>query len=134
LCEYPWWLGEHFYWFNQYPWQLIFKSMLPTSLTCTVIIHGFVSHMLFHNQYCVDYKIFHLFFIFSTLHMWFLYFIVFIFLLCIKILRLNSTYTLSPIYWHMLLLFLNFRFHVLIRFEFIHIDQHRVSFKLLNGH
>jgi hypothetical protein len=31
-------------------------------------------------------------------------------------------------------LFLNFRFHVFIKFEFIHVDQHMVSFKLLNGH
>jgi hypothetical protein len=30
--------------------------------------------------------------------------------------------------------FLNFKFHVFIRFELIHIDQHKVSFKLLNGH
>jgi hypothetical protein len=30
--------------------------------------------------------------------------------------------------------FLNFKFHVFIRFELIHVDQHRVSFKLLNCH
>jgi hypothetical protein len=30
--------------------------------------------------------------------------------------------------------FLNFRFHLFIRFELIHIDQHKVSFKLLNGY
>jgi hypothetical protein len=63
-----------------------------------------------------------------------LYFIVFIFLLCIRILHLNFTCTLFPIYWHLLFLFLNFTFDVLVRFELIHIDQHRVSFKVLNGH
>ncbi len=30
--------------------------------------------------------------------------------------------------------FLNFRFHVFIKIELIHVDQHRVRFKLLNGH
>ncbi len=30
--------------------------------------------------------------------------------------------------------FFTFRVHVLKRFELIHIDQHKVSFKLLNGH
>ncbi len=31
-------------------------------------------------------------------------------------------------------IFLSFKFHVFIRFELIHIDQHMVSFKLFNGH
>jgi hypothetical protein len=29
---------------------------------------------------------------------------------------------------------LNFKFHVFIRFGLIHVDQHKVSFKLFNGH
>jgi hypothetical protein len=71
---------------------------------------------------------------FILLHLWFLYFTIFIFLLCTRILRMNSTCALFPIYWHLLFSFLNFRFHEFVRFEFIHIDQHMVSFKLLNCH
>jgi hypothetical protein len=34
----------------------------------------------------------------------------------------------------LLFFFLNFKFHVFIKFELIHVDQHKVSFKLFNGH
>jgi hypothetical protein len=45
-------------------------------LTSGIITHKFVNHMQFQNQYCVDHRIFHLFFVFSTLYLWFVYFIV----------------------------------------------------------
>jgi hypothetical protein len=38
----------------------------------------------FWSQYCFDLKIFHPFFFFIALHLWFMWYIVFIFHLCIK--------------------------------------------------
>ncbi len=78
------------------------------------------------NQYCVDYRIFHLLFIFYTLHLWFLYFTIFIFLLHIKILHLNFTCISFPIYWHMLFFFLNFKFHVLVRLSLFTLTSTRL--------
>jgi hypothetical protein len=66
--------------------------------------------------------------------LWFLCYIIFIFHIHIRILFLKSTYILFPTHWHLLFLFLNFRFHVFIWFKLIHIDQHKISFKLLNCH
>jgi len=65
-------------------------------------------------------------------HLWFLCYTIFIFHLHIIILLLKSTSTLFPIYWHLLFLVLNFRFHVFVWFELIHINQHTISFKLIN--
>jgi len=68
------------------------------------------------NKYFVHHWIYDLLFIFIIFHLWFLYLTSFIILLCFKIHLLNSTYTLFPIYWHMLFFFSNFRFHIVIRF------------------
>jgi hypothetical protein len=115
-------------------YKIIFRILYPKSFTFVVITHGFIIHLQIENQYCIHYKIFDLFFIYNIFDLWFLYFIVFIVLLCIIILGLNSPYTLFLIYWHLMFLFLNFKFHVYIRSELIDIDQYRVSFKLFNGH
>ncbi len=133
-CECLWWLDEYFCWFIGYPWQFVLTCLLPKSLTYAIISHGFIRHMWFRNQYYVDREIFHLFFIFITPYLWFLYVTGFIFHFHMKIFRLKSTCTLFPIHWHPLFLFVNFRFHVFVGFELIHIDRHKVSLKLLNYH
>jgi hypothetical protein len=82
---------------------------------------------------CSPLELDHLF-IFIILHLWFLQLTSFIILFYVKIRLLNFISIIFPIYWHLLFFFLNFRFHVFITFELFHIDQHRVSFGLLNGH
>jgi hypothetical protein len=101
----------------------------PKSRTIVII-----THLQIENKDYVHRWIYDLFFILIILHLWFLYFTSFIVLLCIKICLLNSTCILFTIYWHLLFFFLNYKFHVFIRFELILIDQHKVNFKLLNGH
>ncbi len=55
-----------------------------TILISIIIVQWFAHHLKFWSQYCFDLKIFHPFFFFIALHLWFMWYIVFIFHLCIK--------------------------------------------------
>jgi hypothetical protein len=113
LCPHIWWLCKYIYWCSWYPQYTNFKFLYPKFfilhfmvnliLKCpflifVIIVQWFVRHLRLSSQYCFDLKILHPFFFFIASNLWFLCYIIFIFHLRIKIVFLNSSRTLFPIY------------------------------------